>query len=113
MSFQFCRLLWWLLVAHALSDVVGQSERMAKYKRRAYWQEQGVRPAHWGYWLLAHGLLNGLGVALVTGKWWLGVCETVAHALIDWGKCEEHYNVHIDQFLHLACKVSWAWLAIS
>ena len=47
---------------------------------------------------------------VVTGIWWLGALEALAHALIDFGKCEGRYGIHVDQGLHVACKI--VWLAI-
>jgi hypothetical protein len=38
--------------------------------------------------------------------------ETVAHFLIDAGKCENLYNIHVDQALHALCKIAWAAILI-
>jgi hypothetical protein len=44
---------------------------------------------------------------LVTGLWWMGVLETVGHALIDFGKGEGLYGPCFEQGCHVACKVAW------
>ena len=35
------------------------------------------------------------------------VAESVAHWLIDHGKCQKLYGIHLDQGLHVLCKVAW------
>jgi hypothetical protein len=35
------------------------------------------------------------------------MAETVLHWLIDFGKCEKWYSIHVDQGLHLLCKALW------
>lgn len=101
-----------LVVSHAVCDTALQSDAMArgKNRRRAVERSSKYQPA-WFHWLTAHALIHGGGVALVTGIWWLGAAETVAHALIDYNKCEDRYGMTVDQGLHYACKV--VWLAIA
>lgn len=97
-----------LLCVHALSDFSLQNDAMTKFKNRLNWEKvQGSKRTIWLYWLVSHSLIHGLGVALVTGVWWLGVLETVAHSLIDFGKCEKRYGFHTDQALHVICKITW------
>ena len=66
----------------------------------------------WYYWLTAHALIHGAAVAVVLRWWggidpatavWFGVAEAVVHWLIDLGKCERLYGIHIDQGLHVGC----------
>lgn len=112
---EWVSLLFWLGVAHAVTDVLLQDPKLVSigdYKQKAYCDAQGWH-GHWPYWLLAHGLFNGAGVAIVTGNVLLGIFETMAHSLIDWGKCEQLYDVHIDQLLHLMCKLGWAAIMVS
>lgn len=61
----------------------------------------------WPYALSAHALMHGAAVSLITGSVVLGLAETGAHWCIDFGKCENWYGIHLDQALHLACKVLW------
>ena len=105
--------LWWLLVGHAVSDFWAQSDSMARGKNRNR-KPENIPPgqkamAVWPYWLSAHALIHGGAVALVTGSVGLGAAEAVAHASIDFGKCENWYGIHADQALHLGCKLLWAW----
>lgn len=101
-----------LLMGHALADFGLQSEAMAKGKNRNRLVDpvsvppgQKMLPA-WGYWMTAHALIHGLAVTLILGPVW-GIAETCAHWLIDFGKCENAYGIHYDQFAHLVCKVLW------
>ena len=66
----------------------------------------------WWIWLIAHGAIHGLIVALLTGIPLLGLGEWVLHALIDDGKCRHRYSIVTDQMLHLSCKAVWAALAL-
>jgi hypothetical protein len=35
------------------------------------------------------------------------LAETGLHWLIDHGKCQGWYRIHVDQSLHVACKLLW------
>lgn len=107
-----------LLCGHAIADFALQSDWMAKAKNR-HRAPPGYDPKlHgplqrvWPYVLSAHALTHGLAVLLATGSYVLGAAETVAHWLIDFGKCERWYGIHTDQAIHLMCKVSWLVLAM-
>jgi len=105
-------LLFALLVAHALFDFPLQGDATAINKNPdANTSLQKAVP--WYYWMASHALLHGGGVALVTGSVVLGMLETVCHFLIDLGKCKNLYTIHLDQALHLLCKVIWVALFLS
>lgn len=115
----FAGTLFQLLCGHALADFALQSDWVAKNKNRHAAVPAGYDPAlHgpmqtvWPYVLTAHALLHGGLVTVATGSAALGVCETVAHWLIDFGKCEKWYGIHADQAMHLGCKVLWAAIAV-
>ncbi len=102
-----------LLAGHFIADIYLQSDVMARNKNRhsipAGYDPNlhGVRQSVWPYYLMTHGLTHGFFVWLATGKFWLGVAETVCHCTIDFFKCEKKYGIHVDQFLHFGCKVVW------
>jgi hypothetical protein len=110
-------MLFFLLAGHALMDYSLQNDAMAACKcRRTTNPLQQAVP--WYYWLTAHALLHGAMVGVVVrwgyptdDKWHLavgfGLAETVLHWLIDLGKCEKLYSIHVDQGLHVLCKVAW------
>jgi hypothetical protein len=98
-----------LLVGHAVMDYALQAGPMAVEKcRHSTTDLQKAVP--WYYWLSAHTLGHGGAVFLVTGSLSLGVLETVIHWLIDFGKCEGWFGIHVDQALHVGCKVLWCVL---
>ena len=103
----FFALLFLLVAGHAVCDFSLQNEAIALEKNR-HSTSALQRHVPWFYWLSAHALTHGLAVALTTSSVVLGVLETLAHWVIDFGKCEKWYSIHIDQTLHVLCKVAWA-----
>lgn len=103
-----------LLMGHALSDFALQSPWMAQAKNRnrpAPEPPPGQTPQTvWPYVLTSHALIHGAAVYVITGSELFGLLETVAHWLIDFGKCENKYGIHVDQGLHVVCKIIW-WIA--
>lgn len=97
-------MLFWLLVAHAVCDFPLQNDYLARAK--SAWGGH----AEWPWALAAHALIQGGGVALVTGNIVLGAAEAVAHAAIDHLKCGGHISYTVDQALHVACKLLWLGL---
>ena len=74
----------------------------------------------WYYWLTAHALLHGAAVGVIL-RWmnfdWtvvaaVATAETVIHWFIDYGKCEKWYSLHVDQALHIVCKIAW-WALVA
>lgn len=103
-------MLWWLIVAHFVIDYPLQGDTTAREKNiNSTTELQKLVP--WYYWMTAHALMHGGAVALITGIPILGYSEALMHFLIDFGKCENAYNIHVDQMLHLLCKVAWLVLA--
>lgn len=103
-------LLFYLIAFHFIGDFVLQSPLMARMKNR-HINRSNESPMHmpnWYYWLFAHSITHGVIVALVTGNIIFGLTETVLHGIIDFGKCEKKYNLHIDQFMHIVCKIVWS-----
>jgi len=96
--------LYYLLISHALCDFALQTDSMAKGKNR---HNTVVPPLGqkfvpcWQYWLTAHSLIHAGGVSLITGSISAGIFEAVTHWIIDFIKCDNWTNPHIDQGLHL------------
>jgi hypothetical protein len=101
--------LFWLLVGHAVADYPLQNGPMATEKCRRSTSEL-QRTVPWYYWLSAHALIHGGAVFWATGSLSLGLLETGVHWLIDFGKCEGWFGIHVDQALHVGCKVLWCVL---
>ena len=103
-------IFWWLICSHAICDFALQSDSMARGKNRHNRTQpppNAIYQPTWMYWLGAHSLIHGAGVALATGVWWLGLCEVIAHGTIDFLKCDNRYGIHTDQALHLTSKLVW------
>jgi hypothetical protein len=110
----FLALLLFLLAGHALMDFALQSETMATCKCRKC-DNPIAKAVPWYYWLTAHSTLHGAAVGAVI-RWFgydwqvvaaFGLAETAFHWVIDHGKCQRWYGIHIDQGLHVACKLLW------
>ncbi len=108
-------LMFALLCGHAIADYALQSDFMATNKNRNAIPKgydlvrHGPMQIFWPYVLTSHALIHGAFVALLTGSTLLGLVETAAHWIIDFGKCEKKYGIHVDQWLHIACKVFYVW----
>ena len=92
-----------MVFAHALGDYPLQGEFLSRAKNRA----NPVPGVPWYQALAAHSIIQGGLVGLVTGSLWLGLAETVAHAVIDDAKCTGKLAFNQDQALHIACKIVW------
>lgn len=103
-------MFWWLIVGHAVADYWAQSDWMAKTKNPFGIASSGPR-GMWFYALTSHALMHGAAVAFVTGSISLGICEAIAHWVIDFGKCGNFYGIHVDQIAHVVCKVAWVLIA--
>ncbi len=104
-------ILFLLFASHFVCDLVLQGEVMgeAKNHNKQLHVVHGPNFPPWPYWLTAHAITHGAGVLLVTGSLALGVIETVLHAIIDFTKCAGRINVHVDQVLHLICKIGYCY----
>jgi len=105
-------LLFQFLVGHTFGDYVFQRDMMAKSKSRhaAIFKTAGPGFPAWYYWMGAHSLVHGGTVFLISGSLLLGVIETVLHFIIDFIKCEHWINLHVDQTLHVLCKLAYVFL---
>ncbi len=104
-----------LLMGHAIMDFWAQSDALAQMKNRNRDNTHRIPPGQkpqviWPYALTAHALMHGSAVWYLTGNVWFGIGETVAHWVIDFGKCENWYGIHQDQALHIVCKMLWVSL---
>lgn len=98
----FAEILFWLIAGHALCDFALQTTWMSESKNP--W---GGSPA-WLHAMLSHCVLHGAAVAAVTGSVSLGAAEIAAHFAADSAKCRKLWGIHVDQALHIFCKVAWA-----
>lgn len=101
-------LLFKLMFGHALGDF-SQSDFTAVHKSR--FAKFFTGETIWFHALFAHSMIHGGFVYLATGSVVLGMCEVVFHFIIDFLKNEKLYGFHMDQALHIACKVLIAYVA--
>lgn len=92
-----------LIAGHLVADYPLQGDAIATGKNR------NIDPAKfgvpWFYWMASHAATHAMFVGYVTCSFQAAVCEFFAHFLIDFGKCEKKYGIHVDQFLHVLCKL--------
>lgn len=100
----FIKKLWFLLATHAITDCILQDPKIFSIGEF----KNPKNTNHWPYWLFAHGVVNGLGVYLITNSYFCFILETFLHFLIDLGKMKNIYSVHIDQLFHFLCKIIWS-----
>jgi hypothetical protein len=60
----------------------------------------------------AHALTHAGIVYVITGSVLCAGLEFATHWLIDFGKCEKNYSLHIDQGMHMAFKVLYCVLLV-
>ncbi len=102
----------WLLVVHCVCDFALQSSAMSKYKNPDVERDESVNPS-WRWWLTAHATIQGGGVYLVTGLWYLFLAETFMHWIIDYSKMGGRIDARTDQCLHIFCKLAWVYVCVS
>jgi hypothetical protein len=112
-------LLFFLITAHALMDYSLQNDSMAVCKCRKANSPLALS-VPWYYWLTSHAILHGAAVGVIF-RWmgfdWsvvvvLATAETVIHWFTDFGKCEKWYSLHVDQAIHIICKIAW-WALVA
>lgn len=100
-------LFFLMLVWHALADYPLQGDFLSKAKN----ETAPIPGVPWYQALGAHSMIHAGGVAIITGSVVLGLCEAVAHFMIDRAKCRGAIGFNADQALHIGCKAVWTMLA--
>ena len=103
--------LFAFLVVHAVADFGLQGPFLAQAKNRgadlsAFFGETPP-PGVWVHALTAHSLIHAGGIWLVSGSVVLGAIELVLHWVIDFAKSGRLFGFHVDQGLHIACKLGY------
>lgn len=97
-----------LIGAHFYFDYAGQGDFMARAKNCT----APINGVPWAQVLTAHAAIHGAAAALITGIWWISLLEGVIHWNTDNLKCTGAISYRTDQFVHIACKYVWFWIAI-
>ena len=104
-----------LIAAHFLCDYPLQGNYMAMAKNRHVLREDDFfnipKWEEWPWVLSGHAFIHGGAVYLITGLWYLGLAEAIIHWITDDSKCGGKLTYNQDQFIHIACKVTWAIIA--
>lgn len=108
----FLALFATLLGLHALADYPLQGDFLSKLKDPRSPIAQAMGRGSWIHGLVAHSAIHGLFVGLATGSLVLGLLEVILHAAIDLSKVRGAIGYHLDQVLHVVCKLAWACLAL-
>lgn len=95
-----------LFAGHAICDYPLQGEFLSFGKNR----NNSVPGVPWYQCLLAHSLIHGGMVCVITHNVWFGIAEVVIHAMVDFYKCEGKISFNVDQGIHYICKILWAVL---
>lgn len=102
-------LLLTLIAGHLIADYPLQGDVIARGKNRTL--DPALFGVNWYYWMASHAATQAMAVGLITQSVWLGAAEFAAHFAIDVGKCEKRYGLHVDQALHILCKIAIAYIA--
>lgn len=102
----FLKLFSIFMIAHVVCDYPLQGDFLAKAKNRTL-PSMGGCPA----WLalISHAAMHAGAVWYISGFWFLGAAEFVAHSFIDDCKCTGKITFVQDQALHLLCKLAWVF----
>lgn len=103
MLLQYFMLFSILIAGHFVCDYTLQTDAIARGKNRN--DNPALFGVPWYYWLAGHSSTHALMVGIFTHNVYAGVFEFVMHSLIDFGKCEKKYGIHVDQALHTICKL--------
>lgn len=98
-----------MIGGHAIGDYALQSDFLAKAKNH----KAPLLGVPWYQALFAHSAIHGVIVGLITGSWVLGLAETIAHAMTDYGKSHGVITYNQDQALHVIHKAVWASAAFA
>lgn len=107
---------WLLLIAHAFTDYVWQTELMGW--RKSPVPHPPVPPYEiekygpWWWHMSAHSLVNAGGVLVITHSIPCSLGEFLVHGLTDYAKCRHWISTNADQAIHILSKGLWAWLSL-
>ncbi len=108
----YIEILFMLLFLHFLGDFTFQTESMAKGKNRHrkpdYIPKGQKFKKTWFYWLSAHAFIQGGLIYIFFPIIWIVLFEVIMHFILDFLKCENITNPHIDQFFHFLLRIIYS-----
>jgi len=88
-------LLFLLLAGHFLADYPLQGEYLATTKNR-----HNVKDFTWIHSIIAHSMIQGLMVFLITQRLDSALYQLFTHIVVDLMKCEGIIDLNVDQLFH-------------
>ena len=112
----FIEILFMMLFLHFLGDFSLQSDAMAKGKNRHRMPEnipegQKIKKV-WFYWLSAHAFIQGGIIFIFFPVLWIVLLEVVFHFILDFMKCDNITNPHIDQAFHFLLRIVYTIILV-
>lgn len=103
-----------LFFGHAMADYPFQNRFMAigKNPNNKDPECNSECSRKWYHKMIAHCLIHGGMVMLVTGMWQLAYLEFALHFIIDINKCNKRINANVDQGLHILCKIMYVVILV-
>jgi len=98
------KLLFSLIATHFLCDYPLQGDFIGKFKCRKIQRDFGIP---WWHLMTAHAFIHAGAVLFITNNVYFVLFELIAHFIIDVLKCEGYTNIHVDQTLHIVCKIMY------
>lgn len=95
---------FFLLCGHFLFDFPWQGDTVAREKNPNSATEL-QKHVPWPYWMASHAFSHAFAAALITHSGLIACLELTSHFVIDYLKCQKRFNIHVDQALHILCKV--------
>jgi len=92
-----------LIVGHFIADYPLQGDFLSKAKNK----KNTIPGIPWWQAMIAHCVIHGGFVGIITGSVLLGIAETVLHFIIDYEKCDGQISYNEDQWMHILCKLAW------
>ena len=99
-------LLFKMIFVHCLADYPLQGDFLSMAKNH----KKPIPGVPWYQALGAHSAIQSGGVWLITGSLLCATLEFIAHALIDYLKCDGKISFNEDQAAHIVCKVLYCAL---
>ncbi len=94
-----------LVLGHFVADFAIQTDTVALNKC-----PKNKSSISWVWWMTGHVSIHGLIVYFLTGSSLIALLEALLHFYIDYLKCIGKFNLLVDQFLHIFCKLLWVFL---
>ncbi len=106
-----------MVMGHMLGDYPLQGAFLATGKNRnadpdSLFSGSGAPGGLWIHALTAHSLIQAGIVWVISGSYVLSLVEFVLHWITDFIRCEKWISYTLDQCIHIACKIAYAFLLV-